>query len=136
MSAFSEFKAFSKVPGTEISYVLDAPLIWDIGREGSSWQMIIPAGTTFDISVPRLARWYLSPDDRVVLPCAALHDQLLYKDFDRPFASAEFRRAALSRGTRPFRAWVLFWSTLVYTVITQRNAERVRIERKRDTSPR
>lgn len=134
MSVFSEFDGFSKVPGTEMTYVLDAPLIWDIGREESGWQMIIPAGTTFDISVPWAARWYLSPHDRVVLPCAALHDQLLYKDYDRPFSSSEFRRAALARGTKSFRAWILFWTTLVYTVISQRNAERVRLERQRDAN--
>jgi len=119
LSVFTEFHQFSKVQGTEITYILDAPLIWEVGKKGSGWRKIVPGGTTFDISVPRIFRWYLSPHDRAVLPCAALHDQLLIGDFDRPFASAEFRRAVLARGASGFRGWVLFWATLVWTVATR-----------------
>lgn len=119
MSVFTEFRLFSRVQGTEITYVLDAPLIWEVGKKGSGWRKIVPGGTKFDISVPRIFRWYLSPHDPVVLPCAALHDQLLLEDFDRPFASAEFRRAVLARGASGLRGWVLFLATLVWTVATQ-----------------
>lgn len=131
MSEFTEFTAFSRIEGTD-TFVLDASLRWDIGRKGSEWKMVIPKGTLFDISVPWIFRWFLRPDDRQVLPCAALHDELLVQDYDRPFASAEFRRAAIARGSPSWRGWILFLATLLWTVATQRSAEKVMEKRSSD----
>lgn len=114
MSAFSEFDGF--VPfevGT--TYVLTSHLGWDIGRKGSPWFLIIVSGNVFDLTVPRGLRWLQSPHDRQLLPAAAVHDELLKRGHDRPFAAAEFRRAARARGVGPWKAWALFLAVLAWT---------------------
>ena len=113
MSTFSQFEAFEKREG--IIYELKADLVWNIGKKESGWSLTIPKGREFDISVPRWLRWILSPDDRCVLPAAAIHDELLNQGHDVAFASSEFRRAVLARGGGMIWAWMLFWATLVWT---------------------
>ncbi len=115
MSTFTEFDAFYAA-SRGLVYELCAPLVWDIGCEGSGWVLTIPAGTRFDISVPRWLEWALSPHDRRVLPAAAIHDELLNRGHDAAFASAEFRRAAIARGVRPWFGWLLYGAVLIWTV--------------------
>ena len=114
MIQFSTFDAFKRVSGTEKTYQLEAPLNWDIGKKGSGWSLLITPGTTFDISVPRLFEWALSPHNRRVLPAAAIHDELLRRGHDSAFASSEFRRALIARGYLHWRAWGLFLATLIW----------------------
>ena len=119
MIGFTRFEAFQRVPGTHKKYRLDAPLVWEIGNKGTGWSLEIAAGTVFDISVPQLLEWALSPHDRRVLLAAAIHDELLNRGLDAAFASSEFRRAAIARGcSRPW-AWTLFITTLIWTAIGQ-----------------
>ena len=115
VTPFTEFESFSHIQSTHKKYRLDARLVWEIGAKGSGWKLIVRAGTIFDISVPRLLEWALSPHDRRVLLAAAVHDELLVRGHDAAFASAEFRRAAIARGCSVWRAWVLFFSTLAWT---------------------
>lgn len=116
MSRFTDFDAFyAIVPGSRL-YELAAPLAWDIGCEGSGWVLDLAWGTRFDISVPRWLEWVLSPHDRRVLPAAAIHDELLRKGHDAAFASAEFRRAAIARGVRPWFGWLLFAAVFFWTI--------------------
>lgn len=114
MSVFTTFTSFSRLDGTA-KYHLDAPLLWRIGAKHSEWELVIPAGTIFDITIPCYARLFLSPHDPKILPAAAVHDELLKRGFDPAFAAAEFRRAARARGCSPFWGWVLFLSTLLWT---------------------
>ncbi len=115
MSNFTDFEAFSLVPGTERTYQLEAPLSWEIGAKGSGWILEMPKGMTFDISVPAWLRWLLSPHDRAVLLAAGVHDELLRKGHDAAFASAEFRRAIIARGKSLVWSWLLFFATLFWT---------------------
>lgn len=113
--SFTRFEAFGHVLGTRKTYALNEPMQWDIGAKGSGWVLTIPAGTTFDISVPRWLEWIQSPHDRRVLPAATIHDELLRRGHDAAFASAEFRRASIARGISSWWAWVLFLTTLIWT---------------------
>ncbi len=115
MARFSEFTGFQRVPATRKTYRLTRDLVWHVGSQWSDWPLVVPAGTHFDVSVPQLLAWVLSPHDRRVLPAAAVHDELLKLGFDPAFASAEFRRAALARGTCPTWSWVYFAATLLWT---------------------
>ena len=114
MSAFTDFSAFSRLEESN-RYCLHEPLLWEVGAKGSGWILEIAPGTVFDITVPWYARPFLSPHDHKVLPAAAVHDELLNRQFDPAFASAEFRRAVCARGCSPLWGWVLFTSTLLWT---------------------
>ena len=115
MSTFTHFSAFSRINNTN-QYRLHAPLTWCIGSKTSEWHLTIPKNTTFDLSIPWFAQWLLSPHDRQLLPAAAVHDELLRRKFDVAFASAEFRRAVRARGVSPFWGWLLYLSTLLWTL--------------------
>lgn len=119
MSEFTHFEDFEHVEGTKKTYILNSKLCWEVGKLGSGWELHIKAGTEFDISVPPGLEWAQSPHDRRVLLAAAVHDELLIKGHDVGFASAEFRRALMSRGVSIFGAWILFISTLVWTALGQ-----------------
>lgn len=126
MSTFTEFEDFEPVEGTRKMYKLTADLMWEIGSKGSGWQVIVPKGTPFDISVPKLLEWAQSPHDRAVLLAAAVHDELLNLGHDVGFASAEFRRAALARKQTKIWAWVLFLATLIWTAMGEHNRRQER----------
>lgn len=115
MSKFTDFEEFMLVPGTDAKYVLNASLIWEIGKRGSGWFFEIRSGTKFDISVPRWLEWLQSPHDRRILLAAAIHDELGKHGHDVAFASGEMRRAMSARGTSHLRAWSIFFVTLCYT---------------------
>lgn len=120
MSAFTEFEAFERIRrslGFSKTYRLTAPLSWEIGCKGSGWLLTVPSGRDFDISVPGWLEWALSPYDRRVLPAAAIHDELINLGHDAAFASAEFRRAVIARGVRPWFGWLLFVAVFVWTVV-------------------
>lgn len=120
-SGFSSFSRFSIVEGTRKSYVLDDVMTWAVGKKNSGFDLQIEPGTRFDISVPHWLEWLQSPHDHALLPCAAVHDELLNRGFDAAFASSEFRRAAIARGVHKGRAWVLFFTTLWWTALRRKN---------------
>lgn len=122
MSGFSDFEAFVLAQdewgvenANELEYTLLRPLAWDIGRKASPWTLTVPENENFDITVLRGLSWLQSPHDRQLLPAAAVHDELLKRGYDRPFAAAEFRRACRARGVGPWRAWALFFAVLGWT---------------------
>ena len=124
MSSFTEFDAFERIGGGT-RYRLRAALVWDVGRNGSDWFLIVSPGATFDLSVPRPLHLLLSPHDRIWLPAAAVHDHLIERGYDRAFAAAEFRRAVAARVKRAIkdgrikrdrRVWIAFWLVLLWTI--------------------
>jgi hypothetical protein len=119
MTSFTKFTAYERVSNTRKLYVLTEDLKWDIGKKGSDYPLVIPKGTTFDISVPRILEFIQSSHDKKVLLGAAVHDELLKRKFDIPFASSEFRRSCIARGTNSAKAWMLFYTTLGYTAINR-----------------
>lgn len=121
MSKFSKFVDFELVAGTRKLYSLKSPLIWEISSKGSGWELPLKAGLTFDISVPRFLEWAQDPHDKRVLLAALVHDELLRRGEDVAFASAEFRRALITRGISKRWAWLLFTLTLLWTAQSQRS---------------
>lgn len=117
MSRFTYFEDFDLVEGSRKLYQLNDSICWEVGARDSGWELTIPEGTIFDISVPRSLEWIQSPHDRAVLLAAAVHDELLKHGHDVAFSSSEFRRAAISRGCSSRRAWLLFTTTLLWTAI-------------------
>ena len=116
MTHFPSFNKFERIPGTD-KYILTEPLVWNIGIKNSGWQLIISEGTKFDISTPKYLVWLQSGNDEQVLPCAAIHDELLNRKFDAIFASFEFLRALRARNVKNFKSWVLFIVTLFWCMI-------------------
>lgn len=128
MSDFTEFDVFEPVHTDSKVYITRWPVMWEIGRKGSGWELVMEAGKTFDISVPRWLEWALSPHDRRILPAALVHDELLREGHDAAFASAEFRRAAIARGAGRLLAWWLFIVTLVWTAFGRSRLPAARLQ--------
>ncbi|PHR57944.1 MAG: hypothetical protein COA43_11245 [Robiginitomaculum sp.] len=119
MTSITDFMDYERVKGTRKLHGLTSVLPWEIGAKGSGWWLEVPKGYEFDISVPRVFEWVLSPFDRRVLLAAAIHDRLLDLGHDIAFASSEFRRACLVFGVHPAFAWVLFLTTLIWTGVAR-----------------
>jgi hypothetical protein len=79
-------------------YGLLAPLRWRIGGPLVDHAVLIPAGFTFDSSVPRALRWLLSPHDPRFLLAACIHDWLLEQGYGRAQAAAEWYDGARAGG--------------------------------------
>lgn len=87
-----------------ILYTSTKPLVWEVGVVGSGFVVTVPAGRTFDVSIPRGLRWLFSPHDPAFLKAAALHDELLHvKGWSRDSAAGEFHRALCADGVAPWR---------------------------------
>ncbi len=121
MAKFSEYMAASLIYKTRKLYKFHDPLTWEIGKKGSGYKLEIPAGYQADVSTPRLLERFFDPHDLNLLVPAAIHDRLLEEGFDKAFASSEFRRALRARGVRPFKAWIMFFATLIHTVLKRGN---------------
>lgn len=69
-------------------YFTTEPMTWNIGKKDSEWKMTIPANFEFENSVPRLAYFFINPDDPYFLKAACIHDYLIETGFKRVFADA------------------------------------------------
>lgn len=83
-------------------YMTNAPLRWRIGGPMVDHPVIIPAGFTFDSSVPWYLRWLLSPHDPRFLLAACVHDWLLEQGYGRAQAAAEWYDGA-RKGGAPYK---------------------------------
>lgn len=96
-----------------IKYRLERDLTWRIGHiDGPSYT--VPAGFTFDVSVPRLLRWLLNPHDRRLLKAAALHDHMLEAGWSRITAGAEFHNALKADEVTAWRRLAALLAVLVW----------------------
>lgn len=89
-------------------YVVTRAFSWDIGKEGSGWVLIVEAGREFESSVPRLFRWFISPDDPFFLMGAAVHDALLEDGYRVAFADSQWVEVGLSVHAPEFRLRLAF----------------------------
>lgn len=117
MSQWSQTDAFELVSGTSNLYRTTTKICYDIGKKNSGLVLTIQKGTEFDISVPWILEWFLSPHDMRFLPAALPHDHLLKHGFDPIFASAEMHRAAVARKYPVWKSWIIFVATLIVTSI-------------------
>lgn len=74
-------------------YIVTRPFSWEIGKLNSGLIVNISVGTPFDVSVPLLLRFAFNPFDVRFLKAAALHDELLRRDWNRVTAAAVFNEA-------------------------------------------
>lgn len=77
-------------------WVTTRDVLWPLGKKGSPHVVKIPRGFVFDSSVPRYARWWLSPDDPHFLLAACVHDWLIAQGYGRAFADSQWHDAARS----------------------------------------
>ncbi len=96
--------------GGSRGYIVVRELRWDVGRKGSSWVFLVPVGTEFESSVPRLLTWVFPPDDPYFLKAAAIHDCLLEAGYRHAFADSQWFEAALSDHAPPLRVWVAYFA--------------------------
>jgi len=93
------------------------PVVWEVGRKGSGEFITIPAGREFESSVPRLARWWLHPDDPAFLLAALVHDHLLEAGtYGRPQAAAEWYDGALAGGAPKRKAKLAYVAVAAWAV--------------------
>lgn len=92
MSAYTKAEDWC-LPVGGILYQSIRPLSWEVGALGSGLIVTVPAGTVFDVSIPRGLRWLFDPHDQRYLKAAALHDVMLRRGWARTTAGAEFHEA-------------------------------------------
>jgi len=85
-----------------IEYRLNKDLVWNIGHPNGP-QYLVPAGFTFEVSIPPFLYWLYSPHERTYLKAAALHDHMLENGWDRITAGAQFHQALKSDGVGRIR---------------------------------
>lgn len=74
-------------------YVVTRPLSWSIDTDRDA-ELIVPAGFTFDVSIPPALHWLLNPHDTRYLRAACLHDYALHElRWPRVAAAAPFSMA-------------------------------------------
>jgi hypothetical protein len=118
MSQFSQFTDFAPILYGPPRYRLERELKWEIGKKGSGYWVNVPQGFKFDFSVPWIFWWLINRHSRRALPCAALHDYLLYEGYDRAFAASAFRRALVARGMPRWQAYLMYLAVLFWTTLT------------------
>lgn len=106
-------------PGGARGYITRQTVAWGIGKKGSPWVLTIPPGREFESSVPRLARWIVSPDDPRFLRSALIHDHLLEAGYRPFFAAGEWYDAALSEGAPRGLALAAALAVVVVTIARQ-----------------
>lgn len=76
--------------GNSSRYILNEPIIWDIGFKGNTNKEVVPAGFEFDLSVPWFFGWLIDRHNTKYFKAAALHDYLLEIGYDRVSAAGAF----------------------------------------------
>ena len=96
------------------AYRTTRPVAWELGRLGSGLVYEVPAGTPFDVSVPRGLAWAFDPHDPRYLKAACLHDAMLAQGWARPTAAAAFAEALAASGVGPARRLAMFLATALW----------------------
>jgi hypothetical protein len=113
MSQFTSVKDWVK-PTTGIKFETTKELIWEFSHVGSGVLLTIPSGFEFDVSIPKLLRWWLSPYDPQFLPAACLHDWMLKQGWNRLASAAEFNRALKACGVKSPKRLLMFLGVALY----------------------
>jgi hypothetical protein len=78
--------------------VTTKPIEWEVGMKGSGLWLVVPAGTAFDVSVPKLLRWLINPMNPRYFKASAMHDYTLASGWDRVSAAAAFSNGLRADG--------------------------------------
>lgn len=95
MSQYTELTNWYERHGE--GFITTKEIVWDIGKENSGLSYEVPAGFSFEVSIPKLVFW-LNPYDRRYLQAACLHDHILKHGWDRLTAAAIFHQALKADG--------------------------------------
>ena len=114
MSAATDFDHYHRL-GDSSRYIVTRPLLWELESIGSGRFLEIPAGHTFDSSVPWALRWLVSQHHRPWLLAACVHDYMLkiaVPGTDQPLysharAAAEWHVAATAMAKKDKRRWLV-----------------------------
>lgn len=114
MSAFTDQVTISP-SGT--LWMTDAPLNWELLREGSGLVVSVPTGFKTDLAtIPWWARWLFNPEDPAYAKAAILHDFLLSDtDNSRLEAAAVFHDALKACGVASWRAVLMTVAVWAWT---------------------
>lgn len=97
-----------------ILYRSTAPLTWHVGCKGSGLAVTVPAGATFDVTIPRGLCRIFSPHDPRSLRAAALHDELLRRGWGRTTAGAIFHDALRADGMSRWRRLAMWLAVSLF----------------------
>jgi hypothetical protein len=97
-----------------IRYVSVRPLSWEVGTKNSGLIVTVPTGTEFDVSIPRGLRWLFDPHDPHYLKAAALHDELLCREWARTTSGAEFHEALRADGVARWRRLAMWLAVSLF----------------------
>jgi hypothetical protein len=107
MSQFTLVKDWV-TPTTGIKFTTTKMLTWELSHVGSNVFLHIPRGFEFDVSIPQLVRWWLSPSEPKFLPAGCIHDWMLKQGWDRVSSAAEFNRALKAYGVSSPKRLLMF----------------------------
>jgi hypothetical protein len=112
MSAYTTLENFYKSRGDD-KFVTIKELVWRIGSK-SGPEYRIPAGWTFDVSVPKALQWLFSPSEPKFMKAAALHDHMLVYGWDRVTAGAVFHEALKADGVSVAKRLAMWLAVSLY----------------------
>lgn len=91
-----------------IKYRTKRPILWEIGRAGSGLVYAVPAGSVFDVSIPRALRWLLDPHDARFLMAACFHDMMLREGWPRTTSGAVFHEVLRTKNVGRVQRLAMF----------------------------
>lgn len=95
-------------------YLTIKPLAWEVGKVGSQLWITVPSYTFFDVSVPRIMRWWVSPHDSRFLKAAALHDFALRSNWDRVSSASLFSEALRATKVPAFKRLICTLAVILW----------------------
>ena len=111
MSKYTNYIGVKRTGGIE--YELTEDLVWHIGHvTGPEYR--VPKGFKFDVSIPKMLQWLFNPHERAYHKAAAMHDDMLNKNWSRITAGAEFYDALKADGVKLWRRVLMFLGVVFY----------------------
>lgn len=96
-----------------IRYALKQEIVWHIGsKNGPEYR--VPKGFIFDVSVPKWAWLFFSPNEMRYFKAAALHDHMLIEGWDRMTSGSQFHQALKADGVSALKRIVMWIAVSLY----------------------
>lgn len=96
-------------------YVTTKQVSWEIGKKGSGLWLRVSKGYKFDVSIPKVLQWLLSPHDERFLKAAALHDWALHvENWDRVSSAAAFSEALRAKNVGTLTRLTMVLSVIIW----------------------
>jgi len=112
MSDYTKFVNVEPIGG--IKFKLRQDLKWSIGKKDSGFDYIVPSGSIFDVSIPKLLRLVISTHDKRFLKAAALHDHMLENNWSRAESGGIFNEALKADGVPKYLRLLMYQSVILW----------------------